>query len=178
MKAWYGRPSGHSSYYSIVASYENDVLAIKASSEIRAGLERKELNEDCDWDPDDATVSTDGKNVNFSVYSAGYLDAVHNAIEASSPKKIEVFEDMQELEVTFSFDSPQVTIEEIKLLLLIRFPDLQYLFDHSEARIEHEPQGKTKCVFLFRGDYAYDGEGELLGHSTSELGCEVTVLSE
>lgn len=161
-----------------MASYDNYVLATKAASEIRAGLERKELSEDCDWDPDDATVSTEGKDVSFSVYSAGYLDAIHEAFKASSPKKIEVFEDMQELEVAFSFDSPDVTLEEIKVLLLIRFPSLQYLFDHSQAQMELESEGKTKCVFHFRGDYAYDGDGELLGHLTSELGCEVAVLSE
>ena len=176
MKVWYGRPSGHSSYYSIVASYDNDVFAAKASSEIRAALERKELSEDCDWDPDDATVSAAGKDVSFSVYSAGYLDAVEEAFKASSPKKIEVFEDMQELEVAFSFDSPSVTLEDIKVLLLIRFPDLEYLFNHSQVQIEQTNE-MTKCIFLFRGDYSYD-DGELLGHPISDLGCEVTVLSE
>jgi hypothetical protein len=176
LKIWYGRPSGHSAYYSIVASYDNDVFAAKASSEIRAALERKELSEDCDWHPDDATVSAAGKDVSFSVYSAGYLVAVEEAFKASSPKKVEVFEDMQELVVVFSFDSASVTLEDIKVLLLIRYPDLNYLFNHSQAKIEQTNE-KTRCIFLFRGDYSYE-DGELLGHPISDLDCEVTVLSE
>ena len=179
MQIWYGRPSGHSSYYSIVARFESEEETKKVASKLRDALGNKSLWEECDWEPNDATLTTDGRNLSFSVYTAGYLEAVDEIIRASSPQKIEEYEDMQELEVTFSFDSPNVTLDDIKLLLLIKHPDLEYLFSHSEGRVEcEESRGMTKGILHYVGDYAYDGEGELLGHPISELGCAVIVLDE
>lgn len=179
MRIWYGRPSGHSSYYTIVATFESEAETKKVAGKLGEALEDKKLWEECDWEPSDATLTTDGRKVTFSVYTAGYLEAVDEIIRASSPQKIEEYEDMQELEIAFSFDSPNVTLDDIKLLLLIKHPDLEYLLNHSEGRVEcEESSGMTNGILHYVGDYAYDGESELLGHSTSELGCTVTVLDE
>ena len=179
MQIWYGRPSGHSSYYSIVATFESEAETKKVASKLRDALENKTLWEECDWEPNDAALTADGRKLSFSVYTAGYLEAVDEIIRASSPQKVEEYEDMQELQITFSFDSPNVTLGDIKLLLLIQHPDLEYLLSHSEGRVERdESSGITKGILHYVGDYAYDGDNELLGHPTSELGCTVTVLDE
>ena len=179
MQIWYGRPSGHSSYYTIVATFESEANTKKVASKLGEALEDRKLWEECDWEPNDATLLTEGRKLSFSVYTAGYLETVDEILRSSSPQKIEEYEDKQELEITFQYDSPDATLEDIKLLLLIKHPDLEYLLKHSDGRVEREEsRGITKGILHYIGDYAYDGDGELLGHPTSELGCTVTILDE
>ena len=182
MKTWYGRPSGHSNTYTIVGTFDSSGNAERAGNVLREALQNESMWKEIsiDWDPsNDASVQVEGNDVRFSVYTAGYLEEIYAIIKDEKPKEMREYEDAQELEVAFEFDSPGVKLDEIKVLLLLKHPDLKDLIDQSEAIIEHTGKGKTLCTFLYFGDWICDSsESKLLGHTEDELGCTVSVISE
>ena len=182
MKAWYGRPSGHSNTYTIVGTFESSKKAERAGNVLREALQNESMWKDIsiDWDPsNDASVQVEENDVRFSVYTAGYLEEVYTIIKNQKPKETREYKDAQELEIKFEFDSPEVELDEIKVLLLLKHPGLKELIEQSEARVEHTGEGKTLCNFEYFGDWIYDSsESKLLGYSQDEIGCTVSVISE
>jgi hypothetical protein len=180
MKIWRGRPSGHSNYYAIVGVFETNSEAERARNALNKALQNTDRWKDADWEPDDASLDAEGNSVKFSVYTAGYhLDDIEAILNAHKPKETRTYEDPQELEVAFEFDSRDAELEEIKILLLLKHPNLKALIEDSKARVERTEEGKTQCTFEYYGDWIYDSsEGKLLGHPEEELGCTVSVMSE
>ncbi len=68
MQTWYGRPSGHSTYYTVVGVYDSAEQAKKAVAVLAA----IEDNDNRDWSLDDASISQDGKMAFFSVETDHY----------------------------------------------------------------------------------------------------------
>ena len=146
---WYGRPSGHSTTYTIVGAFDSSEKAERAGTALKKALQNesawKEIS--IDWDPsNDASVQVEGNDIRFSVYTAGYLEEVYTIIKDQNPKETREYEDAQELEVAFEFDSPEVKLDEIKVLLLLKHPDLKELIEQSKASVERTEKGKTVCT--------------------------------
>ncbi|MGA2875062.1 MAG: hypothetical protein ABSE82_05920 [Nitrososphaerales archaeon] len=182
MKVWYGRVSGHSNTYTIMGTFDSSEKAERAGNVLREALQNERIWKEIhiDWEPsNDASVQIEGNDLKFSVYTAGYLEEVYAIIKNQKPKEMREFEDAQELQVAFEFDSPEVELDEVKVLLLLKHPDLKELIEQSEAIVEHTGEGKTLCTFEYFGDWIYDSsESKLLGYSQDEIGCTVSVISE
>ena len=175
MKAWYGRPSGHSTTYAIVGKFDSSKKAGGAATALRRALDREKWT---DWEDDDVSVEVHRNEVRFSVYSTeGHpddLDKIISILDDGKANGVETYENAQELRVTFEFDSPRAGLEEIKILLLLKNPFLGPLITNSKARVEHTADGKTSCNFEYLGDSIYDGdEGLLLEHPVAELECGI-----
>lgn len=177
---WLARPSGHSDYYTIVGVFDSSDNAEKAQRALREALQQKDLWKDVDWDQEEASLEHTGTQVKFSVYTAGYLEQVFEILKSKNPKEIREYQNAQELEVRFEFDSPEASLKDITILLLLKYPFLQELVRGSKARVERSEDGrKTVCTFHYYGDWIYDSsDSELLGHPEDELGCTVIVLEE
>jgi hypothetical protein len=182
LKIWFGRSSGHSNYYTVVGAFGSDEEAEKAGDVLREALRNESMwtGVSIDWDrTNDPTIEVEANDLRFMVYTAGYLEEVYRIIKNQNPKEMREFEDAQELEIVFKFNSPKVELDEIKILLLLRYPDLKPLIDESEASVERTGDGKTLCIFEYYGDWMYDSDdSKLLGHTEEELGCTVSVLAE
>jgi len=113
------RPSSHSHDYTIVAIYETSEEAKKAKEQVMKLLAEMEKDPNAylvDWDPEEAEVSLKDNKLFFSVYTAGYLDEAERKIEATGPKKMNTYENYQEL--TIQITTPKgVTLETAGLIL-------------------------------------------------------------
>ena len=180
MQIWRARPSGHSDYFTIVGIFDSSENAKKAQRVLREALQEKDRWTEEDWDQEEASLELTGAHLKFSVYTAGYLEQVFEILKSQNPKEMREYRNAQELDVSFEFDSTEARLQDIIILLLLKHPFLQELVRDSKARVENTKDGrKTLCTFHYYGDWIYDsGESELLGHSESELGCNVTVLDE
>ena len=164
----------------MVGIFDSTENAKKAQRVLRAALREKDRWKEEDWDQEEASLGLTGTHVKFSVYTAGYLEQVFEILKSQNPKEMREYQNAQELEVSFEFDSPEARLEDIIILLLLKHPFLQELVRESKARVERTQDGRrTVCTFHYYGDWVYDsGDSELLGHPESELGCRVTVLDE
>jgi hypothetical protein len=182
LKIWFGRSSGHSNYYTVVGSFDSNEKAEKAGDVLREALRNESMwnGISIDWDrTSDPSVEVEANDVRFMVYTAGYLEEVYKIIKNQNPREMREFEDAQELEIVFKFNYPEVELDEIKILLLLKHPDLKPMIDESEASIERTGDGKTLCTFEYFGDWIFDSDdSKLLGHPEEELGCTVSVLGE
>ena len=92
------RPSSHSDDFTIIATYqtvEDTGKATDAVNKILKDMEEHPESYDTDWSPDEAHVSASGNQVNFEVYSAGYIDDVESVVrKAANPEKVECYSDM------------------------------------------------------------------------------------
>lgn len=180
MQIWQARPSGHSDYFTVVGVFDSSENAKKAKMVLREALQEKDRWKEVDWDQEEASLELTGTHVKFSVYTAGYLEQVFEILKSQNPKEMREYQNAQELEVSFEFDSPEARLEDITILLLLKHPFLQELVKESKARVERTSDGRmTVCTFHYYGDWIYDSsDGELFGHPESELSCNVTVLDE
>jgi len=182
LKIWVGRSSGHSNYYTIVGAFDSNEKAERAGDVLREALRNESMwnGISIDWDrTSDPSIEVEANDVRFTVYTAGYLEEVYSIIKNQNPKEMREFEDAQELEIVFKFNSPEVELDEIRILLLLKHPDLKPMIDESEASVERTGDGKTLCTFEYYGDWIYNSdESKLLGYPEEELGCTVSVLSE
>lgn len=172
MKVWYGRPSGHSTTYTIVGTFDSNKKAAGAAVALKRSLVHEKWT---DWEVDYTSVFVHRNEVRFSVYSTeghpGDLDEIVSILDDEKAKPdIETYENAQELYVTFEFDSPEAKLEEIEVLLLLKHPFLEPLITNSKSRVERAADGKTSCNFEYLGDSIYDADqGLLLEHPVSEL---------
>jgi len=182
MQIWYGRPSGHSTYYTVVGVYDSDKQTKKAVTALKRAIEKDK--DDRDWSPEDASISQDGKMAFFSVETDHYVDEIEDIMEKYEPTKVRSFEYAQEIGITFKFDSPNVSSEEIKIIIALQYPSLLKILNEGlkfEEKVLKE-EGKTKYTISYYGDEIYDeGESTLIGYPIDELGqklgCEMDVGS-
>jgi hypothetical protein len=182
MQIWYGRPSGHSTYYTVVGVYDSKEQAKKAVAALKRAIEKDK--EDRDWSSEDASVSQDGKMAFFSVETDHYVDEIEEIMERYEPTKVRSFEYAQEIGITFAFDSPDVSPEEIKIIMALQYPSL---LNELNQGLKYEEQvlmeeGKTKFTISYYGDEIYnEDESTLIGYPINELGqklgCEIDVGS-
>jgi len=170
MQIWYGRPSGHSTYYTVVGVYDSDKQAKKAVTALRRATEKDK--DDRDWSPEDASVSQDGKMAFFSVETDHYVDEIEEIMERYGPTKVRSFEYAQEIDIAFTFDSPNVSPREIKIIMALQCPDLLKTLNEGlkfEEQVSME-EGKTKFTISYYGDEIYDeNESTLIGYPIEEL---------
>ena len=182
MHLWQGRPSGHSTYYTVVGVYESDKQAKSAVAALRRAIERDK--DDRDWSPEDASVSQDGKLAFFSVETDHYVDEIEGIMERYEPTKVQTLEYAQELVITFTFDSPNVSADEIKIIIALQYPNLLKILNEGlkfEEKVLME-EGRTKLAISYYGDEIYDeSESTLIGYPIDELGqklgCQIDVGS-
>jgi len=182
MQIWYGRPSGHSTYYTVVGVYDSDKQAKSAVAALKRAIEKD--NDDRDWSPDDASVSQDGKMAFFSVETDHYVDEIEGIMERYKPTKVQTLEYAQELDITFTFDSPNVLADEIKIIIALQYPSLLKVLNEGlkfEERVLME-DGQTRYTITYYGDEIYDeNESTLIGYPIDELGqklgCQIDVGS-
>jgi hypothetical protein len=182
MQIWYGRPSGHSTYYTVVGVYGSDKKAKSAVAALKQAIEKDK--EDRDWSPDDASVSQDGKMAFFSVETDHYVDEIEGIMERYGSTKVRTFEYAQDVGITFTFDSPNVSPEEIKIVIALQYPSLLKVLNEGlkfEEKVLVE-EGKTKFTISYYGDEIYDeDESTLIGYPIDELGqklgCQIDVGS-
>jgi hypothetical protein len=180
LKIWYGRPSGHSTTYTIVGTFDSGKKARRVATALKRAIDHEKWT---DWEPDDASVNAHGNEVRFSVYSTeghpGDLEKIVSILDEKKPNEVDTYENAQELYVAFEFDSHEAKLNEIKVLLLLKHPFLEPLMTNSKVRVERTNDGKTLCSFEYMGDSIYDSEERLLlEHSVSELGCTVSESGE
>jgi len=182
MQIWYGRPSGHSTYYTVVGVYDSDKQTKKAVTALKRAIEKDK--DDRDWSPEDASISQDGKMAFFSVETDHYVDEIEDIMEKYEPTKVRSFEYAQEIGITFKFDSPNVSSEEIKIIIALQYPSLLKILSEGlkfEEKVSKE-EGKTKFTISYYGDEIYnEDESTLIGYPINELGkklgCEIDVGS-
>jgi hypothetical protein len=182
MQIWYGRPSGHSTYYTVVGVYDSDRKAKSAVAALKRVIEKE--NDDRDWSPDDASVSQDGKMAFFSVETDRYVDDIEEIMSRYGSTKVRTFEYAQDVSITFTFDSPNVSPEEIKIIIALQYPSLLKILNEGlkfEEKVLME-EGKTIYAISYYGDEIYDeSECTLIGYPTDELGqklgCQIEVGS-
>ena len=180
MQIWYGRPSGHSTYYTVVGVYDSNNQAKKAVTALRRATEKDK--DDRDWSPEDASISQDGKMAFFSVETDHDMDDITEIMERYEPKKLETLEYAQEIGISFKFDSPNVSSEEIKIIIALQYPSLLKILSEGlkfEEKVLKE-EGKTKFIISYYGDEIYnEDESTLNGYPIDELakklGCEIDV---
>lgn len=80
--------------------------------------------DDRDWSSEDASVSQDGKMAFFSVETDHYVDEIEEIMKKYEPTKVQSFEYAQGIDITFAFDSPNVSPEEIKIIIALQYPSL------------------------------------------------------
>jgi hypothetical protein len=182
MQIWYGRPSGHSTYITVVGVYDSEKRAEKAVAALKRAIEKDK--EDRDWSSEDASVSQDGKMAFFSVETDHYVDEIEEIMKKYEPIEVRAFEYAQEIDITFTFDSPNVSPEEIKIIIALQYPSLLKILNEGlkfEEKVLKE-EGKTKFTISYYGDEIYDDGGStLIGYPVDELGqklgCEIDVAS-
>ena len=99
-------------------------------------------------------------------------------------QRFETLEYAQEIDITFTFDSPNVSPEEIKIIMALQYPSLLKILNEGlkfEEKVLME-EGKTKFTISYYGDEIYDeDESTLIGYPIDELGqklgCEIDVGS-
>ena len=182
MQIWYGRPSGHSTYYTVVGVYDSEKQAEKTVAALENAIKKDDNNRD--WSPEDASVSQDGKMAVFSVETDHNMEEIEEIMERYDPTKVRSFEYAQEIGITFTFDSPNVSPEEIKIVMALQYPSLLKTLNEGlkfEEQVSME-EGKTKFTISYYGDEIYnEDESTLIGDPIEELeqklGCEIDVGS-
>ena len=112
------------------------------------------------------------------------MDEIDEIMERYEPTKVGVFEYAQEIAITFAFDSPNVSPEEIKIIIALQYPSLLKILNEGfkfEEKVLKE-EGKTKYTISYYGDEIYnEDESTLIGYPINELGqklgCEIDVGS-
>jgi len=114
------RPSSHSEDYTIFARFKDAATAQHVAEILKKLLEDMEKHPEdyeIDWLPDEAKVTQYGDTVEFTVYTAGYLQEVEATLRKyDSPTELKVYRDYQEL--TIRLHLPEgATLETLPLLL-------------------------------------------------------------
>jgi len=151
------RPSSHSEDYTIIATFNDEKTAEKVEGALLRMLEdmRNNLEDyDVDWSPDEAHVTTNGNQVIFEVYTAGYLDDVESLIrKIAKPLCVECYQDYQEIVICVKV--PKGLSPEMALLVLDK--------DEAEAiKWLMKTCGEPKIVeagkhWIFKWLYSGDG---------------------
>lgn len=178
MQIWYGRPSGHSTYYTVVGVYDSDEQAKKAVAALENAIKKDDNNRD--WSPDDASIAQDGKMAVFSVETDHNVEEIEEIMERYEPTKVRSFEYAQEIGITFTFDSPNVSPEEIKIIIALQYPSLLKTLNEG-LKVEENvlmEEGKTEFTISYYGDEIYnEDESTLIGYPIEELeqklGCKI-----
>lgn len=175
MKIWIGRPSGHSVYYTLIGTFETDDEAAEAFKKLKerfGGIETVYLKEN---------------HVRFTGEAWGEEDFKNEiqALEEHGATYTEAIPDLLEFTAVFTFDAPCATAEEIRTLLILKYPELADHLPNLKERIQYV-DGKTKYYLSFFGDggattgnpsdlFSNDGDeirflGKVVG---KEIDCEI-----
>ena len=159
------RPSSHSDNYTIVGKFETSKQADKACEKIQELIEETDkrgnkLN--VDWGSGDASVSSEKNEVEFTVYTAGYIEPIEAVLEDEGAKRVECFVNLQCLTITVVLP-PQVNANLVALLL--GHDDahaIDYLNNHCE-KVEEIPRGGVNIlIWHYRGDEIYNEDEDIL----------------
>jgi len=150
------RPSSHSDEYTIIAKYPSKRVAKKALDEVLKRIEEPE--EHVDWPSGDVSAYVEDNKVIVTVYTAGYLDPLLDAIREAEPLSEETYRNYQELQIRVEVPEG-MTLDEAMLV-----------FDEDEAKVANflkatagDPEhvtigGKHFLQWDYAGDEIYDGE--------------------
>lgn len=172
MKIWIGRPSGHSVNYTLIGTFETDDEATKVFNDLNERFGKNEF------------VYLRKNQVRFNGEAWGEEDFEQEirALEELGATSTEAIPDLLEFTAVFTFDAPYATAEEIRTLLLLKYPELANYLEGFDEHLEHK-DGKTKYVLSFFGDggeessnlFSDDGnETRFLGRVVGkEIDCEI-----
>ena len=151
------RPSSHSDEWTIVATYPDKRKAEKAYKKLERLLEDMEKNEseyETDWRANDANCWLNGKEVFFTVYTAGYLDDIYSVLEKFNPQKIEEYRDYQELTIKVRIPKGS-TIESLALIDEEEAKALKWLTEKcGKPKVEEDGDDQLH-TFNYKGEGIY-----------------------
>jgi hypothetical protein len=159
------RPSSHSDNYTIVGKFETSEQSDQACQKIRKLIEETSMEGskwDVDWNSEDASVSSWTKEVEVTVYTAGYTEPIEAILRAEGAKTIECFREMQTLTITVALPS---RVNANLAALLLGHDDanaMGYLNDYCGKAEETTRDGVNMLVWHYRGDGIYDGDEDTL----------------
>lgn len=159
MKAWYSRPSGHSSTIIIIGKFADQDIAAAVAESLRDDIKKEKLQGD--WE--DWNVSHEGDEVSFNAYTET-SSVITDFLYKKGVKDIRYIDDPQNVIIEFEFDTPEASAEEIKTLLLLQHPDLVSIYIEAYTlteSVEHR-EGKTIFRINYFGSCIYDEEQQLL----------------
>jgi hypothetical protein len=163
------RPSSHSNEYTIVAEYSSKQAARKALRTVKVTIENPDENDERDWSSDDACAWIKDRAVFVTVYTAGYMDSIRNALGVVNPVSEETYEDYQELLIRV--EVPEET----------NLTEAMLVFDKVEANIARiltekcgEPEtvkenGLTFLQWNYKGDRISDEVDQSICSGGEEL---------
>jgi hypothetical protein len=97
------RPSSHSDDCSLIATFETAKTAERSMAALKkllSDMRRHPKKYATDWGPDDAMLFREGNTVIFTAYTAGDFEIPSSILKKWMPRKLDVYEDYQELNVT------------------------------------------------------------------------------
>jgi hypothetical protein len=154
------RPSSHSDDFTIIATYqlaEDAGKAVDALNKLLADMEEHPENYDTDWSPDEAQVSAAGNQVNFEVYSAGYIDDVESVVnKAANPEKVECYTNYQELTITVKVPKGLTTETAMLVLDKEEAEAIKWFTETIGApKITEGEDGEQTLEWFYNGDEIY-----------------------
>jgi len=159
------RPSSHSEDYTLIATFEKIEDAKRAATSMKRFLkDMANLSEKhhVDWRPSDAILLREKKVVTFTVYTAGDLKDPVAVLKEWNPKKLEVYENYQELRATVSLPSG-MSVETAALVLGRDDAEMIRWFTKHVGKPKVKKNEKTQTLtWTYKGDWIYDdSDGEL-----------------
>lgn len=159
------RPSSHSEDYTLIATFEKIEDAKRATASMKRFLkDMANLSEKhpVDWRPSDAILLREKKVVTFTVYTAGDLNDPAAVLEEWNPKKLEVYENYQDLRVTVTLPRG-MSIEAAALILGRDDAEMIRWFTKHVGKPKVKIDEKVQLLtWTYKGDWIYDdSDGEL-----------------
>jgi len=97
------RSSSHSDDVTVIATFATNKAAKEVVSKLSKFIAEVKANREqfkVDWNPDEVELFIEGKQVEFHVYTVGYLDEVDTILNSGKPKKNDCYINVQVLEIT------------------------------------------------------------------------------
>ena len=153
------RPSSHSTDYTIVAEYDNELSAKRAYESLKKFLDEFKFSFEAysvDWIPEEARHSRRGKRVYFKAYTNNvkYLEPIEDLISIAA-KEYDVYKNYQELTITvevpvgLTFEAATLVLDREEAEVLRALKD-----ECEEVKVEVDGDVQ-RFVFHYRGDGIY-----------------------